>query len=346
MDTMKKKRLLSMTNMFRRTRLAFVGLLAAAALGASPAAAEVGISVGSQTACPPNCTTVERERELDGLVELGTPWIRTDFEWNVIQPTKATLDWSRYDALVAAANARGQKIIATLDYTPAWANGGHSDHNYEPASANQFAEFARKVVVRYKAKGLHTYEIWNEPNIGFWKPKPNPGKYEALLAATYEKIHLKDPAATIITGGSSPAGNGSESFSPQTWLKELYTAGAKPFFNAVGHHPYVDGSSTPGDLGNAWKLMSSEYPPENLRGIMEANGDGAKKIWATEVGCRRSSQGCESGERLTQALTKWHGYSWAGVLAWFTYWDPNEYGLVDGSWNHRPSWTALREAPK
>jgi hypothetical protein len=31
------------------------------------------------------------------------------------------------------------------------------------------------------------------------------------------------------------------------------------------------------------------------------------------------------------------------VFAWFTYWDPGEYGIVDGAWRPRPVWHALRD---
>jgi hypothetical protein len=49
-------------------------------------------------------------------------------------------------------------------------------------------------------------------------------------------------------------------------------------------------------------------------------------------------------ERLEQAFAKWHSYSWAAALCWFTYWDPNVYGLVDEHWAPRPGWYAYHSA--
>jgi hypothetical protein len=113
----------------------------------------------------------------------------------------------------------------------------------------------------------------------------------------------------------------------------------------VAHHPYVDSSSTPSDLGNAWDLMYDAYPPSNLRAIMSAHGDAAKRVWATEVGCNRVALGeTECSDRMQEAFRLWQGYSWAGGLCWFTYWDPNVYGLVDGNWGRRPQWYAYRAA--
>ena len=83
----------------------------------------------------------------------------------------------------------------------------------------------------------------------------------------------------------------------------------------------------------------------NLRQIEIAHGDTAKKIWATEVGCNRSSLGdTECSNRISHAFGMWRGYTWAGALLWFTYWDPNVYGLVDGNWAPRPEWLSYQSA--
>ena len=88
-----------------------------------------------------------------------------------------------------------------------------------------------------------------------------------------------------------------------------------------------------------------------LREIMEAHGDAAKKVWATEVGCSWQKVASEEpagralcAQRLEQAFAKWHGYPWGAALCWFTYWDPNVYGLLDEHWTPRPAWYAYRTA--
>ena len=275
-------------------------------------------------------------RALDDYGALHARWIRHDFAWDAIEPQRGTYTWAGFDQLVTAARSRGIDVIATITYTPAWANGGHSDHAYAPTAADEFGQFAGAVAGRYAPQGVHTYEIWNEPNIGFWKPTPDPQAYTAVLCSAYQRIHAADPAATVITGGTSPAGDGPSTYSPQTWLSDLYAAGAKPCFDAVGHHPYVDAWAN-------WDAMATYTV--NLRQIEIAHGDTAKKIWATEVGCNRSSLGdTECSNRISQAFGMWRGYTWAGALLWFTYWDPNVYGLVDGNWAPRPEWLSYQSA--
>jgi hypothetical protein len=166
-----------------------------------------------------------------------------------------------------------------------------------------------------------------------------------VLCAAYRQIHAADPNATVLTGGSSPAGDSATTYSPQTWLSDLYADGGGPCFDGVAHHPYIDSSAVPGDLGNAWYLMYGAYAPSNLRAIMSANGDTAKRIWATEVGCNRAVLGDpECSARIQEALTLWRSYRWAGALCWFVYWDPNVYGLVSGDWSRRPEWYAFQRA--
>jgi polysaccharide biosynthesis protein PslG len=284
-------------------------------------------------------------RELGDFVNLHSHWIRHDFAWDAIEPQPGTFTWSGFDRWVGAARSHALNVIATVTYTPAWANGGSSNHDTQPTSAQQFGQFAGDVAARYASQGVHTYEIWNEPNIGFWRPVPNPATYTQVLCAAYQRIHAADPQATVLTGGTSPAGNGPASYSPQTWLADLYANGAKSCFDAVAHHPYVDSSATHGDLGNPWALMSNAYPPSNLRGILSANGDAAKRIWATEVGCNAAALGdSECSTRIAEAFKLWRGYPWAGVLCWFTYWDPNVYGLVNSGWTPRPEWHAYQAA--
>jgi hypothetical protein len=309
---------------------------------ASPALPGAGIAAGADLQTWPLSNV---ERELTDFVALHAHWIRHDFAWDAIEPQPGVFTWSGFDRWVASARADAINVIATVTYTPAWANGGSTNHNFEPSSPEKFGEFAGEVAARYGPEGVHTFEIWNEPNIGYWRPVPSPARYAEVLCSAYAHIHAADPHATVLTGGTSPAGDGSMSVSPQTWLTDLYADGARGCFDAVAHHPYVDSSAKPGDLGNAWDLMYDAYPPSNLRAIMTAHGDGGKRIWATEVGCKREALGdAECSSRIAKAFRLWQGFSWAGVLCWFTYWDPNAYGLVTSSWTPRPEWQAYQAA--
>ena len=317
-----------------------------------PGAAEASIDEDGEPGLPAVGISVEEDlgersaehrlRELDELVELGVGWVRHDVQWDVVEPTRGAFDWSAADAVIDGARERNLHVLALLSYTPPWANGGHDDHRYAPRDPEEFGAFAGAVARRYRRLGVHAYEIWNEPNIGYWQPAPDPAAYVAVLQAASRAIREVDPGAVIVTGGTSPAGDGPGTISPHAWLRALYEDGAKPWFDAIGHHPYVDSDVGPdsSDPGNPWFQMAGSEP--SLRSIQSEYGDEDKRIWATEVGCRRSLGDCEP--RMSRAVELWRSYPWAGVLAWFTFWDPGEYGLVEGDWTRRPIWHALRRA--
>jgi hypothetical protein len=308
----------------------------------APTLPAVGIAAGSDMQ---NWSLARVDRELDDYSRLHARWIRHDFAWNAIEEQQGVFTWSGFDRLVDAARARNINVIATIGYTPAWANGGYSDHRYAPTSAAQFGQFAGEVAARYAPRGVHVYEIWDEPNVSYWQPTPNPAAYTAVLCAAYKQIHAVDPEAIVLTGGASPAADTSTTYAPQTWLSDLYADGARNCFNGVGYHPYVDSVLTPGALGGNWYVMYKAYPPHDLRTIMVENGDSAKRIWATEVGCNRLILGnTECSDRLAEAFALWRTYPWAAALCWFTYWDPDVYGLVTGTWARRPEWYAYQRA--
>src|SRR3954447_234161 len=66
----------------------------------------------------------ELASQLDRVKAAGLGWVRIDFIWAAVETRKGKYDWRAYDALAAAARARGLQVFATLAYTPAWATDG------------------------------------------------------------------------------------------------------------------------------------------------------------------------------------------------------------------------------
>jgi hypothetical protein len=46
-----------------------------------------------------------------------------------------------------------------------------------------------------------TYEVWNEPDGGFWYPAPDAGAYASLYLATRDAIERVAPGSRVIVGG-------------------------------------------------------------------------------------------------------------------------------------------------
>ena len=109
------------------------------------------------------------------MVALGVTSIRLDLAWDDIQPDSPTsYDWTNFDRIVQAANARGITLLPTLAYTPAWARPAGCSDKCPPTDPAQFEAFVSAAVQRYAPQGIHTWEIWNEPNTsGFFQPAPD-----------------------------------------------------------------------------------------------------------------------------------------------------------------------------
>ncbi len=100
----------------------------------------------------------------------------------------------------------------------------------------------------------------------------------------------------------------------------------------------------------------SRWGGPSMRSVMQANGDGAKKIWGTEFGAPTNGPNGVSEQAQAQAITKayalWKTYDWAGPL--FTYQmrdygtDPsnreNFFGLLRHNFSQKPAYGAYRAA--
>jgi hypothetical protein len=294
-------------------------------------------------------------RDLDSLSAARSRWIRFDINWAQVQAGGPTsYNWVALDRVVTGATSRGMKVLGGILYTPSWARPAGTSATYGPDPA-QYAAFAEAAVQHFSALGVHAYEVWNEPNAGFWTPKPNVAAYTSLLKAAYPAIKRADPSAVVVTGGTSPAPSDGTTVSPVDWLKGIYANGGKGFFDAVGHHPYC-APAYPGDAKDwsAWYQMIGA--PTSLRTVMSDNGDADKQIWATEYGVPTNgpsgsyvSESVQT-DMLKRAWSVWRSYSWAGPLMWYAGRDQgtstdtreNFYGLLRYDFSPKPAYTELK----
>jgi hypothetical protein len=108
------------------------------------------------------------------------------------------------------------------------ANGVSPQH---PESIEAYAKWAAAAVAHFRGQKV-IWEIWNEPNAGFWKPKADAAQYAGLALAAGKQMRAADPAATII-------GPGAAGF-PYDFLEPLFKAGALQYLDGVSVHPYTD----------------------------------------------------------------------------------------------------------
>src|SRR5262245_38564383 len=118
------------------------------------------------------------------VADLKVEWVREDFHWHRIQPTSLGYDWTFTDAAMRALLQRGIKVLGVLGPSVGWATpyqgDPDNDVSYYPPNPDDFAAYARAVVLRYR-RYVHHWEIWNEPDHKFfWRPQPDPAAYARL----------------------------------------------------------------------------------------------------------------------------------------------------------------------
>lgn len=220
--------------------------------------------------------------DMDVVAASGAKWLRFDADWwNAQGSSGASFYWGTLDNVVAAANARNLNVLFVIGSSPPWASATGVNWGTPTTMAN-LTSFVTALVNRYAPLGVHTYEVWNEPNqTVFWGGAAvSASAYVTLLQAVYSAIKTADSTAFVISAGLAPEGDSLPStLSPLTFLQNMYTAGAHGYMDAVGMHPYCYNYG-PDAVGtwNQWYSLPSIYA------TMVANGDQNKPIWATECG--------------------------------------------------------------
>jgi polysaccharide biosynthesis protein PslG len=258
--------------------------------GAQKNPLQVGISYGSTL---PSMDDRALGQALDDAVEIGARWIRLDLSWAAVQPTSAqTYTWDRFDHIFAEARLRHLNVLPVLVDTPQWARApGCSAVHCAPADPSQFATFASAAAARFAQTGMHTWEIWNEPNSAlFWQPKVDPTAYTNLLESTSHAIRTVDSKAFVLMGGLSVDRTAQGNLSVADFLAQTPQSPLR-LVDALAVHTYTYPypASRLGPWMSPWAQADSGLP--YLRQLLAQSGTPNLPIWVTEYGAPTGGPG-------------------------------------------------------
>jgi hypothetical protein len=296
------------------------------------------------------------------MEEAGITSVRLPLSWAGVEPDAryrfAPL-WEGLDEQVGLAAEHGIRIFMFIWGTPDWVSprlGGEPVTNARQRT--EWLRFLHAAVFRYGSRGsfwrehselprlpVRQWEIWNEENIVTFSKEPDPERFGRLVRISGRFLHRAEPGSTVILGGlfgrplQTPPNIQSGGF-----LAALYRIPEiKRYFDGVALHPYVADALA----------MTSEI--ENLRRVMNFNGDAATPLYVTEMGW--GSDGFESRwERgpagqareldrafalLTGERQRWN----IGGVWWFSWADAagacqfcDSAGLLTTNREAKPSW--------
>ncbi len=216
-----------------------------------------------------------RERDLDMIAAAGFKFIRMDFTWESIERKKGVYDWSAYDELTKNLARRGLRAYYILDYSnPLYEEKKGVASPQHPESVAAFARWAAAAAKHFQGRHV-VWEIWNEPNISFWKPAPDANQYATLALATMKAIRAADPQATIFAPGTSGL--------PWPFLESLFKSGALEFLDGVSVHPYRTPKApetAAKDFQKLRELIARYMPPRRREPVAIISGEWG---YATDV---------------------------------------------------------------
>ena len=171
--------------------------------------------------------TDPRPGEMEMLAAGGFRWVRMDFSWSATERDKGKYDFSAYDRLMAALDKHHIRAIFILDYS-----NRHYDQGQSPSSdegRRAMARWAAAAVRHFRGRGI-LWEMYNEPNIQFWRPKPNVDDYTRLALEVGRALKAAEPEEVYV-------GPATSTFDFK-FLEKCFQAGLLKHWSAVTIHPY------------------------------------------------------------------------------------------------------------
>lgn len=193
--------------------------------------------------------------EIEMIRDAGFKVVRVDMRWELIEIYKDKYRWTAYEALFDACRDNGIRVMAPFMYT-----NPHYDEHQSPRSDEAIAAFTRYAVetVKYfQGRGI-IWEMYNEPNLSFWKPAPNVMEYIRLATSVGEAIRAEAPDEIFV----GPALSGTDG----DFLEACFRGGLLNYFDAVTVHPYS--KTPPEDRQRRYRgtqLLIERYQPAGRR---------------------------------------------------------------------------------
>ncbi|HLY67086.1 MAG TPA: hypothetical protein VKU60_16240 [Chloroflexota bacterium] len=298
-------------------------------------------------------------RELQMIKDAGVGYVKQEIPWFEIEPERKgefvdtkfnKPSWDKYDQRIGLIDEFGLTAIIRLDAPPNWTRQDNSVPSAPPDKLADYGDFVFNAVNHLKSKGIHYYQIWNEPNIyPEWGSKPpDPAGYTQMLKVAYQRAKEADPNAIILTAPLAITLEHSDrNMSDLEFLRGMYAAGAKDYFDVLSANAYGL-SLPPTDPPDPEKLNFQRVTLE--RKIMEDSGDAAKAVWFDEFGWNASpadmplnkltwgrvteqQQADYTRQAISLARSQW---PWVGVInLWYFRQDGTSYSPADPAYYFR-----------
>jgi len=188
-----------------------------AEVASTSGALSVGVALGSgYQSYFASLSASAQQSEIERMQAANIRWVRLNADWNIVQPTATGgFDWSVPDQTANVMLAAGMKLDILLYESPVWARlaagAAPLESPWPTPDPSLYAAYCAAAATHYSAMGVHTFELWNEPNLdtGVAAGKAgtpsgwgylSPLGFANLAVAAYPAIKAADPDSTVLGG--------------------------------------------------------------------------------------------------------------------------------------------------
>lgn len=287
-----------------------------------------------------------RENSIRLAALSGAKIMRMSPDWEEYNEQSRGYRWDRFDKTLDMLDQYGMEAQVLIAYGGQWwaksdqtrarmkQAGDHPGGSWRyPPRIDLWRDWVRQVAIHGKGR-VRFYEIWNEPDLPFFKGTPE--EYVELLKAAYEEIKAVDPDAQVMTGGIGYMGHAD--YRPEI-LEAILTHG-KDYFDIQTHHAHHA----------TWGFM--EELESRLLPLREKH-EITQPLYFNETAMSRSF--ALEHEQSLQA-TQVPIYAWSkGAIAWhwFIAWNPpsttgseSGYHMFNPDFTPRPVWMAYNNSAR
>jgi hypothetical protein len=290
---------------------------------------------------------------LDQAQAAGIRWLRIDFSWQDLEPSRGIFNWQVMDALTAAAASRGLQLFASVGGTPAWATDG-LPYSGVPRNVADWTDFCTRSVQRYKTS-IRAWGFWNEPNLsGSWDGTRQQF-IDIILKPGADAVHAADPGARVAGPELAHLVGGGALW--YRWLADIIQQMGSQL-DVVTHHAY----SISGSAGVTAKLDATttfgmnpaywDYIAPSVREVLVSTGWFGRPFWLTESGWASNLVGeAAQASYLTGLLNDWFteapGRGWVGKIFFYELIDDGRpgidlFGILRSDLTRKPAYDAYR----
>ncbi|MEJ7902003.1 MAG: beta-galactosidase, partial [Thermomicrobiales bacterium] len=292
----------------------------------------------------------QTENVANALNDAGFLYIRQEFSWSGIEPSRGDYQWTEYDRIVNEMSRMRIGVIAVIVDTPVWARaiGESGFANAPPRDATLLTAFSAELAGRYP-EAVPFIQVWDRPNLSSnWGGDSATGAiFAPYLEAAWRGAKSGSAEVRVISPELAmlpdlPGGEGDLAF-----IDSLYAVNAASYFDLLGMS--LDGDTYSPDDRRVSVDRGNFSRAILVRELMIRNDDPATPVWATSYGWAASDSvnRIEQAEFVERGMNRsWSEWPWMGLMVQWAFIAPAEspqeaYAIVDPNGSATPLYSRL-----